>query len=98
MILQHSFNVGNGEFDFIIAGTGTAGGVLANRLTEDHFKVLALEAGEESPTLSNMLGISVYLHHSGLNWGYNTTRQRYGCLGKLIIYCFNLNRTKCRFN
>lgn len=44
--------------------------------------MLALEAGEESPTLSNMLGISVYLHHSGLNWGYNTTRQRYGCLGR----------------
>ncbi|XP_066137401.1 glucose dehydrogenase [FAD, quinone]-like [Euwallacea fornicatus] len=79
---------GNEEFDFIIAGTGTAGGVLANRLTEEHYKVLAIEAGEESPTLSNMLGISVYLHHSGLNWGYNTTKQRYGCLGSRNDRCF----------
>ncbi|CAG9766880.1 unnamed protein product [Ceutorhynchus assimilis] len=79
--------LGNEEYDFIIAGTGTAGGVLANRLTEENYKVLALEAGEEAPTLSNMFGMNVYLHNSGLNWGYTTTPQHHGCLGSRNNSC-----------
>ncbi|XP_050296427.1 4-pyridoxate dehydrogenase-like [Anthonomus grandis grandis] len=75
------------KFDFIIVGTGTAGGVLANRLTEEKYTVLALEAGDEAPTLTNMLGMNIYMHQSGINWGYNTTKQKFGCLGSRNQAC-----------
>ncbi|KAH1003121.1 hypothetical protein HUJ05_011063 [Dendroctonus ponderosae] len=80
---NHVFPV-EGDFDFIIVGTGSAGGVLANRLTEvANFTVLALEAGEETPVESDMLGVNIYLHRTRHNWGYNTTVQENMCLGKL---------------
>ncbi|XP_066245363.1 alcohol dehydrogenase [acceptor]-like [Euwallacea similis] len=77
-----------GEFDFIIVGTGSAGGVLANRLTEiEDFRVLALEAGPETPELSDMLGMHIYLHRTQYNWGYNTTVQQNMCLGSRDQRC-----------
>lgn len=39
-----------GEFDFIVVGTGSGGGVMVNRLVNAGFKVLALEAGIDMPT------------------------------------------------
>jgi len=75
-------------YDFIIVGTGTAGGVLANRLTEvANFSILALEAGDETPELSNVLGVNIYLHHSPYNWGYHTTKQKNMCLGSRDEKC-----------
>ncbi|XP_019760007.2 4-pyridoxate dehydrogenase [Dendroctonus ponderosae] len=77
-----------GDFDFIIVGTGSAGGVLANRLTEvANFTVLALEAGEETPVESDMLGVNIYLHRTRHNWGYNTTVQENMCLGSVNARC-----------
>ena len=50
------FPATNDTYDFIIVGGGTAGLVLANRLTEDpSISVLVIEAGEnrlEDPILS----------------------------------------------
>ncbi|XP_050310086.1 glucose dehydrogenase [FAD, quinone]-like [Anthonomus grandis grandis] len=77
-----------GEFDFIIVGTGSAGGVLANRLTEiKEWNILALEAGPETPDISNILGMNIYMHNSPYNWGYNTTKQKNMCLGSKNQQC-----------
>jgi choline dehydrogenase-like flavoprotein len=38
------------EFDFIVVGTGSGGGIMINRLVNAGFKVLALEAGVDMPT------------------------------------------------
>ena len=63
------------SFDYIIVGAGTAGCVLANRLTEDpHIRVLMLEAGPEATSMwiKMPLGFSKLFAHPVLNWGYST--------------------------
>ncbi|KAF6745839.1 hypothetical protein DFP72DRAFT_1035491 [Ephemerocybe angulata] len=65
-------------FDFIIAGGGTAGSVVASRLSENtNFNVLLIEAGPDTagvleievPGLIGQINASIY------NWNYVTTPQ-----------------------
>lgn len=59
------------EYDFIIVGGGSAGSVLANRLTEIvDWKVLLLEAGGHETEISDVPILSLYLHKSKLDWKY----------------------------
>ena len=63
------------EFDFIIVGAGSAGCVLANRLSADgRHSVLLLEAGgsDRSPAITVPLGYGYTYAHPGYNWGYHT--------------------------
>jgi choline dehydrogenase len=63
------------EADFVIVGGGTAGCVLANRLSaEPACRVVLLEAGDEdtSPWIHMPAGIAKLYFHPRLNWGYRT--------------------------
>lgn len=65
-------------FDFIVVGAGSAGCVLANRLSEDgRHSVLLLEAGgrDNNPVLSVPIVAGLAYHWKTSNWGYETTAQ-----------------------
>ena len=62
-------------YDYIIVGAGSAGCVLANRLTEDEgVSVLLLEAGSDDrhPYIHVPMGIGKLQQHQMFDWGYIT--------------------------
>ncbi len=80
------------EYDFIVVGTGSAGSVLAARLSEDpDCEVLALEAGgSEVPENVHNPSLWYTLFGSPVDWGYQSVpqpgldnRQSYEPRGKL---------------
>lgn len=76
------------EFDYIIVGAGTAGCVLANRLSEDpNNSVLLLEAGgsDRSPLIQVPLGYGVTFSHPKYNWVYDTEPD--AGMGGRTAYC-----------
>lgn len=66
------------RYDFIIVGAGSAGCVLAGRLTEDpQTRVLLLEAGgtDRDPLIHIPLGLGKLWKDRRHDWGFNTERQ-----------------------
>lgn len=62
-------------FDYIIVGAGSAGCVLANRLSADpDVRVLLLEAGPRDwhPFIHMPAGIAKLVNRKGVNWDYST--------------------------
>ncbi|KAG7445390.1 uncharacterized protein BT62DRAFT_1007126 [Guyanagaster necrorhizus] len=77
------------DFDFIIIGGGTAGNVLANRLTEDpNTSVLVLEAGgSTADVLLTQVPFFSPNVSTGTAWDWNfTTTEQSGLLGRSISY------------
>jgi choline dehydrogenase len=64
----------NQLFDYIVVGAGSAGAVLANRLSADpKFRVLALEAGRESHPWSRIpVGFAKLIDNPAANWLYSS--------------------------
>jgi choline dehydrogenase-like flavoprotein len=68
----------NQEYDFIIVGGGSAGAVLAYRLSENPAaKVALLEAGrpDSHPLIHIPFGLSLLSRIKNIGWGYNTAEQ-----------------------
>lgn len=66
------------DYDFIVVGAGSAGCVLANRLTENgEHRVLLLEAGEKdtSPLIHMPNGVGVVIAGTKYNWQFDTARE-----------------------
>jgi choline dehydrogenase len=67
-------------YDYIIVGAGSAGCVLANRLTEDPAtSVLVLEAGSTDETVPDIHDPTkaFTLVHTGVDWAYSTEEEPY---------------------
>lgn len=61
-------------YDFVIVGGGSAGAVLANRLSEvTDWTVLLLEAGGDETEISDVPSLAGYLQLSDMDWQYKTS-------------------------
>ncbi|NQW11473.1 MAG: GMC family oxidoreductase N-terminal domain-containing protein [Alphaproteobacteria bacterium] len=62
------------DADYVVVGAGSAGCVLAARLSEDGARVVLLEAGpkDRNPFIHIPAGVSRVFQRPDLNWGYHT--------------------------
>lgn len=75
---KSNFENNKETYDFIVVGSGSAGSVVASRLSEnENYKVLLLEAGDSDNDLRVALPAGfIKLFHSSYDWDYYTTPQK----------------------
>ncbi|KAK7604631.1 hypothetical protein V9T40_005817 [Parthenolecanium corni] len=93
----------NETFDFIIVGAGSAGAVLANRLSEvSKWKILLIEAGPDPPIEADIPSLTVTMFQSKYDWQYMTEKSNLSCRsmpngqcywprGKMLGGCSSIN-------
>nr|QDR50936.1 ninaG [Heliconius melpomene] len=70
------------RYDYIIVGAGTAGCVLAARLSEDpNLKVLLLEAGDHMSYFTKIPLVSTAAQQGNNDWSVHATSQKYSSFG-----------------
>ncbi|XP_014475855.1 PREDICTED: uncharacterized protein LOC106745092 [Dinoponera quadriceps] len=78
------------EYDYIVIGGGSAGAVMASRLSEDQDNtVLLLEAGTDEPVLSDVPSLFPLLQRTYLDWSFQ--------LEPSPNYCLAMRNQQCRF-
>ncbi|KAJ0174379.1 hypothetical protein K1T71_010525 [Dendrolimus kikuchii] len=76
------------EYDFIVIGGGTAGCVVASRLSENRkWKVLLIEAGPEEPKMALIPGLTSEFKGSALDWQYVMRPKKGFCQNRLTRGC-----------
>ncbi|XP_015520001.1 glucose dehydrogenase [FAD, quinone] [Neodiprion lecontei] len=70
------------SYDYVVIGCGSAGSVIANRLSEDgRSTVLALEAGRDEPPISDVPVLMPMLQLTDLDWSFKTEQSTRYCQG-----------------
>lgn len=97
-------DVNNQTFDYIIIGGGTAGTVLANRLSANaNISVLLIEAGDEFNLISRVPFLATLLQKTDVDWQYQSTPQEHSsigfnkCVGILIGFLCHKNNINFNF-
>lgn len=79
-------------YDFIVVGGGSAGAVIASRLSEvANWTVLLLEAGGDENEVSDVPALAVYTQLSELDWKYQTS------VSNTSAYCLAMIGDKCNW-
>lgn len=81
------------EYDFIVVGGGSAGAVVANRLSEvRNWTVLLVEAGGDETEISDVPSMAGYLQLTNLDWQYRTIPPP---RPQNTTFCLGMNGDRC---
>ncbi|KAF6198722.1 hypothetical protein GE061_006744 [Apolygus lucorum] len=81
-------NIPEATYDFVIVGGGSAGAVIANRLSEvDKWKILLLEAGPDENVSTDVPLLALFFQLGDFDWKYQTEKMSTACLGCVNERC-----------